>query len=224
MSGFCTSGKGELVVTDMDSIEKSNLSRQFLFRDKDIGKMKSETAANAAKLMNPEFRVVAHCSKSTEETLDVYNDDFYENLDSVCNALDNMEVREFSDELCMRYGRPLIDSGTLGAKCHMRVMIPHLPHRFGKNANSSSGDVAMCTVHMIVRKIEDAIGWVKSEFHGLFFEEPSSVNAFLEDPDSFAGQSSDSKASLTRKAVRRFFEHGRCQSFDDCISWARKEF
>lgn len=224
MGGFCTSGKGEMIVTDMDSIEKSNLSRQFLFRDKDIGKMKSETAANATKLMNPEFRVVAHCSKLAEETLEFYNDDFYENLDGVCNALDNMEAREFSDELCMRYSRPLIDSGTLGARCHMRVMVPHITHRFGKVGSAKGGDVAMCTVHVIVRKIEDAIGWVKNEFHGLFFEEPTAVNAFLENPESFKGESSDSKVSLTRKAVRRFFEHGRCQSFDDCIAWARRQF
>ena len=39
-------------MTDMDSIEKSNLNRQFLFRTHDVTKMKSTTAAAAAKVMN----------------------------------------------------------------------------------------------------------------------------------------------------------------------------
>jgi molybdopterin/thiamine biosynthesis adenylyltransferase len=38
LMGACCSGKGKLTVTDDDVIEKSNLSRQFLFRDKDIGR------------------------------------------------------------------------------------------------------------------------------------------------------------------------------------------
>jgi ubiquitin-activating enzyme E1 len=46
-------------VTDMDRIEKSNLSRQFLFRASDIGSAKSTTAAAAAVVMNPAMKVVA---------------------------------------------------------------------------------------------------------------------------------------------------------------------
>ena len=51
------SGGGKIFITDMDSIEKSNLYRQFLFRSKDIEKMKLVTAANAARAMNPDVAV-----------------------------------------------------------------------------------------------------------------------------------------------------------------------
>ena len=45
--------EGAIVVTDMDTIEKSNLNRQFLFRGADVGKAKSAAAAAAARRLNP---------------------------------------------------------------------------------------------------------------------------------------------------------------------------
>lgn len=45
-------GTGQIVVTDPDHIENSNLNRQFLFREKHIKKGKSVTAAAAAQFMN----------------------------------------------------------------------------------------------------------------------------------------------------------------------------
>lgn len=44
-------------MTDMDTIEKSNLNRQFLFRPWDVSKLKSECAAAAVQQMNPEIKI-----------------------------------------------------------------------------------------------------------------------------------------------------------------------
>ena len=46
---------GIVHVTDLDTIEKSNLYRQFLFRPKDLGKFKVEVAAVAVANMNPDL-------------------------------------------------------------------------------------------------------------------------------------------------------------------------
>lgn len=54
MMGVATEGK--ITVTDMDSIEKSNLNRQFLFRPKDLGQFKSDAAAAAVSEMNPALK------------------------------------------------------------------------------------------------------------------------------------------------------------------------
>ena len=217
LAGFCT--KGECVVTDMDSIEKSNLSRQFLFREADIGSMKSEVAAKAAKLMNPSFKVVAHTNRLAQDTRSIYHDDFYEHLDGVCNAVDNMDARHFSDRLCQLYQKPLIDSGTLGPRAHMHVSIPCLTSCFSDVKREGGKGVAVCTIHYYVRNINDAITWTKDRFNHQFTSIPEAVNKFINEPDSF------NKDLWTQLAdVNHFYSHDKCRTFEDCISWARQLF
>ncbi|KIJ37341.1 hypothetical protein M422DRAFT_122423, partial [Sphaerobolus stellatus SS14] len=55
MMGLGTGPEGSIQVTDLDTIEKSNLNRQFLFRPKDLGRFKAETAAGAVAAMNPDL-------------------------------------------------------------------------------------------------------------------------------------------------------------------------
>src|SRR5690606_20607404 len=60
MMGCCTGKDGELVLTDDDHIERSNLNRQFLFRDTHIGQPKSTTAKESVLSMNPSMHIDAH--------------------------------------------------------------------------------------------------------------------------------------------------------------------
>ena len=90
-------------ITDMDTIEKSNLNRQFLFRPKDVGQCKSTTAANAAIAMNPNVNVKAYEDRVGADTETTFNDDFFGQLDGVITALDNVEARLYVDQRCMYY-------------------------------------------------------------------------------------------------------------------------
>src|SRR6185369_8871954 len=99
---------GEVIVTDMALIERSNLNRQFLFRNRDIGKAKSTTAALAMKDMNPHVNIRAQDSRVGPETENVYDDAFFDRLDGVANALDNVEARLYMDRRCVYYRKPLL--------------------------------------------------------------------------------------------------------------------
>jgi ubiquitin-activating enzyme E1 len=66
-----TTASGCVTVTDDDTIEKSNLSRQFLFRDWDIGGFKAAVAGAAAKKINPAFEAKLLQNRVSTETEEV---------------------------------------------------------------------------------------------------------------------------------------------------------
>ena len=68
MGVACGEGNGRLHVTDMDTIERSNLNRQFLFRPADVGKAKSRCAADAVKAINPELQIHAYEERVGEDS------------------------------------------------------------------------------------------------------------------------------------------------------------
>jgi ubiquitin-activating enzyme E1 len=67
-------GSGHVGVTDNDNIEVSNLNRQFLFRQSNVGKSKSLTASTIAQQMNPTLNVKAYETRVGADTEDVFND------------------------------------------------------------------------------------------------------------------------------------------------------
>ena len=76
---------------------RSNLNRQFLFRDADIQKYKALSAVKAVKAMNPNANYTSMELRVGGETENVFNDKFFNNLDGVANALDNIEARTYMD-------------------------------------------------------------------------------------------------------------------------------
>lgn len=56
--------------------------------------MKSDTAAAAVKQMNPAIRITPHQNRVGPDTERIYDDDFFESLDGVANALDNVDARK----------------------------------------------------------------------------------------------------------------------------------
>jgi len=109
---------GEVHCTDNDNIEVSNLNRQFLFRQNHVGHSKSETACKIAKGMNPALNVRDYMTRVGSDTEAVFNDPFWEKLDFVVNAVDNIHARLYVDSRCVWYEKPLLESGTLGTKAN----------------------------------------------------------------------------------------------------------
>lgn len=71
--------------------------------------------------MNPSVNVLAQENRVCPETENVYDDAFFEALDGVANALDNVDARIYMDRRCVYYRKPLLESGTLGTKGNTQV-------------------------------------------------------------------------------------------------------
>lgn len=146
LMGVGSGDTGAVHVTDMDRIEKSNLSRQFLFRPNDIGSAKSVVAARAAAAMNPALKVCAHESRVGSDTESLFNDDFYDKLTGVCTALDNIDARLYMDQRCLFYQLPMLESGTLGTKGNTQVVVPHLTENYGATRDPPEKSIPVCTL------------------------------------------------------------------------------
>lgn len=226
MMGLGSGPDGQIIVTDNDTIEKSNLNRQFLFRPKDVGGNKSEIASKAVQVMNPDLKgkIVARLDKVGEDTEDIFNDQFWGLLDFVTNALDNVEARTYVDRRCIFYKKPLLESGTLGTKGNTQVVIPNLTESYSSSHDPPEKSIPLCTLRSFPNKIDHTIAWAKSLFQGYFADSPETVNLYLSQPnyvEQTLKQNPDIKGTLANIAN---LLNNRPYSFDDCIKWARNEF
>lgn len=77
-------------VIDMDTIDLSNLNRQFLFRESDIGKYKAETAANFINKRISGLNVIHHNCKIQEKDIN-----FYRRFHIIICGLDSIIARRW---------------------------------------------------------------------------------------------------------------------------------
>jgi ubiquitin-activating enzyme E1 len=211
----------------MDTIEKSNLNRQFLFRPADVGKLKSECAAAAVAEMNPELKgkISSYRERVGQETEGVFGDAFFDGLDSVTNALDNVDARTYVDRRCVFFKKSLLESGTLGTKGNTQVVIPGLTESYSSSQDPPEKSFPMCTIKNFPNQIEHTIAWARSEFESYFKEPAENVNMYLSQPnflETTLKQAGDQKQIL--ETIKAYLVSAKPLTFEECIAWARLEF
>lgn len=177
---------GLVTVTDNDRIEVSNLSRQFLFREENVGQPKSVAASNAAKIMNPQFNVKSLELLVAPHTESTFDDAFWQSQDWITNALDNVKARLYVDEKCVFYEKPLLESGTLGTKCNVQVILPFKTQSYADGPNDEEGDaIPMCTLRNFPSEIEHCIEWGRAQFADLFSSSAQETVNFAKNPEAW---------------------------------------
>eukprot|EP00850_Spirogloea_muscicola_P019109 SM000183S04003 [mRNA] locus=s183:200474:203745:- [translate_table: standard] len=144
LKDLALSGFGSIDVIDMDTIDVSNLNRQFLFRMQDVGKAKAEVAAERVMQRVSGVNVTPHFCRIEDK-----DPDFYRTFQIIVLGLDSLEARgwinsvvcsflalttllrqlprpEYSEEgeLDLASVTPMVDGGTEGFRGHARVILP----------------------------------------------------------------------------------------------------
>ena len=106
---LAAAGVGRIGLTDGDTVALSNLQRQVLFETDDVGKPKTEAAAERLAALNPHVAVVAHpCRLTADNAAEVIAD-----YDLVLDGTDDFETRFAVNAACVALTRPLV-SGAIG--------------------------------------------------------------------------------------------------------------
>lgn len=216
--------EGRIFLTDPDVIENSNLSRQFLFREKHIRKPKSTTAAAVAVYMNNKLRgnIMPLVEKVHDQTEGIFNTKFYEGLTIVANALDNVNARRYVDSRCVKYRKPLLESGTLGPKGHVQIILPFKTESYGSQQDpQEDNEIPYCTLKMFPEETLHCVEWARDKFGRMFTQKPKSFEKVIESSKTFDEVMLQEHAVLAEayKFIKSWPD-----TFDDCISWARNKF
>lgn len=114
-------GVGKIRLIDRDVVEISNLHRQHLYTDSDIGKVKVEAALERLQKMNPDVNIEAIPISVTKYTAEKIIKD----CDIVIDALDSVDARYALNDACLKLNIPFIYGGALGMVGSVCTIIPH---------------------------------------------------------------------------------------------------
>ncbi len=115
-------GVGRISLVDGDRVERSNLHRQFLYTDSDIGKPKTETAARRLRAMNPGTTVVEHQGYLRAGNAVC----IARGHDVIIDAADNFPARYLCNDLGFHLGIPVAHASILRFFGQIMVLAPHL--------------------------------------------------------------------------------------------------
>lgn len=99
---LAAAGVGNIGIIDFDNIDVSNLQRQILYKNKDIGESKVEIAKKCIEELNPDVKVCAYSEKLTSANAL----QLFKNYDVVADAADNFQTRYLVNDACALVGIP----------------------------------------------------------------------------------------------------------------------
>ncbi|MFL6325316.1 MAG: ThiF family adenylyltransferase [Nitrososphaeraceae archaeon] len=114
-------GIAKLKIVDRDVVEISNLHRQHLYSEKDIGKVKVEVGAERLRALNPAVEIEPAPLSVTKYTAE----NIIAGFDIVIDALDSIDARYALNDACIKFNIPFIYGGALGMMGSICTILPN---------------------------------------------------------------------------------------------------
>jgi molybdopterin/thiamine biosynthesis adenylyltransferase/molybdopterin converting factor small subunit len=113
-------GVGTIGIADFDVVDLSNLQRQVLHHNDDVGRPKTQSAKDTLLSYNPDVNVVIHEAPLTSENAM----EIIPQYDIVINGADNFTTRYLVNDACFFAGKPLVDGSILLFDGQSTVFMP----------------------------------------------------------------------------------------------------
>lgn len=181
--GF-TGKKYTIFVVDFDTISLSNLSRQFFYKDDDIGKEKASVLAEVASRMFKNLTITPLCINVFDPQFSL---DFVSQFDFVFCGVDNVLARTHVNKLCVYTRTKLIDCASSGRFAQSTVILPFETACYNCSpAVDPVGPKVTCTIRSTPENIEHCGAWAFYLFKDVFGESKVENVYEVENNDKFS--------------------------------------
>lgn len=171
-------GVGTIGIIDFDTIEVSNLHRQVLYSQNDIGKPKVEVAIEKLSEQNPFIKLIPHQALLNEENAE----SILSNYDIIVDGCDNFLTRYIVNDTCLKLNKPLVYGSILGYEGQLAVF----NYKGSKNLRDifpeppGIEDVPNCSENGVLGTVPAIIGsMMAQETINVILEKPSLINSLL---------------------------------------------
>lgn len=211
LKNIVLTGFKDIEIIDLDTIDVSNLNRQFLFQKQHVGKSKSAVAKESALRFAPDAKIKAYHDSIMKEE---YGINFYKQFDLCLNALDNRAARSHVNRMCLAANIPLVESGTAGYLGQVTVIRKGKTECYECQPKPHQKTFPGCTIRNTPSEPIHCIVWAKHLFNQLFGEDDpdQDVSPDTEDPEASgekAGEAAANKegnqsGNVTRKSTKQW--------------------
>lgn len=117
---LAAAGFGSIVLADMDAVEPSNLNRQVLHWDSDVGRPKVESAREKLSRLNPAVELIPLNAMIADDNVDALT----RGCDVILDALDNFPARYALNRASLRHGIPYVHASIWGLEGRLTTLVP----------------------------------------------------------------------------------------------------
>ncbi|KAN0131930.1 hypothetical protein V8E53_010210 [Lactarius tabidus] len=189
-------GFGHITLLDLDTIDLSNLNRQFLFRKKDVKQSKALVAARTASAFNPNVHITPIHGNIKDTQFDLA---WFRGFDIVLNALDNLDARRHVNRMCMAGNIPLVESGTAGYLGQVQPLLKDRTECFDCIPKPTPKTFPVCTIRSTPTQPIHCIVWAKSYLMPQLFGEDEDSTDELDEAEK-QGENAQEIENLRKEA------------------------
>lgn len=218
LKNVALTGYRDIHVIDMDTIDVSNLNRQFLFRREHVGKFKAEVAAEAIRQLCPSVKITFDLDNIFSAK---FNLPFFQQFDLVMNALDNQAARNHVNRMCIAGKIPLIESGSSGYFGQVRPIVRDLTECYECTLKEGQQKTfPSCTIRNTPSEHIHCTVWSKHAFNQLFGEldiDDDISPDFTDKGDDASSEVNDAEAGAIDSEEKEGESNGAASSGDKSI-------